>query len=49
MISSPLLCPAQKIYQNREIQDLFGRYPHHEIVYLFIFGRGPTARISFYK
>src|SRR6266853_2623172 len=26
MISSPLLCPAQKIYQNREIQDLFGRY-----------------------
>jgi hypothetical protein len=26
MISSPVLCPAQKIYQNREIQDLFGRY-----------------------
>lgn len=26
MIASPLLCPAQKIYQNREIQDLFGRY-----------------------
>ena len=26
MISAPLLCPAQKIYQNREIQDLFGRY-----------------------
>jgi hypothetical protein len=26
MISAPVLCPAQKIYQNREIQDLFGRY-----------------------
>jgi len=26
MISSPVLCPAQKIYQNREIQDLFSRY-----------------------
>ncbi len=26
VISSPLLCPAQKVYQNREIQDLFGRY-----------------------
>ena len=26
VISSPLLCPSQKIYQNREIQDLFGRY-----------------------
>jgi len=26
MISSPVLCPAQRVYQNREIQDLFGRY-----------------------
>src|SRR5713101_993235 len=26
VISSSLLCPAQKVYQNREIQDLFGRY-----------------------
>jgi hypothetical protein len=26
MISSPVLCPVQKIYQNREIQDLFVRY-----------------------
>jgi len=26
VISSPVLCPAQRVYQNREIQDLFGRY-----------------------
>jgi hypothetical protein len=26
IISTPVLCPAQKVYQNREIQDLFGRY-----------------------
>jgi len=26
MISAPVLCPAQRVYQNREIQDLFGRY-----------------------
>jgi hypothetical protein len=26
VISTPILCPAQKVYQNREIQDLFGRY-----------------------
>ncbi|HMI53363.1 MAG TPA: class I SAM-dependent methyltransferase [Candidatus Saccharimonadales bacterium] len=26
VISSPMICPAQKVYQNREIQDLFGRY-----------------------
>jgi len=26
IISSPVLCPAQKVYQNREIQDLFGRF-----------------------
>ena len=26
VISSPLLCPAQRVYQNREIQDLFSRY-----------------------
>jgi hypothetical protein len=26
MISTAILCPAQKVYQNREIQDLFGRY-----------------------
>jgi hypothetical protein len=26
VISSALICPAQKVYQNREIQDLFGRY-----------------------
>jgi len=25
-ISTALICPAQKVYQNREIQDLFGRY-----------------------
>ena len=26
VISSPVLCPAQKVFQNREIQDLFGRF-----------------------
>jgi cyclopropane fatty-acyl-phospholipid synthase-like methyltransferase len=26
VISSPVLCPAQRVYQNREIQDLFNRY-----------------------
>jgi cyclopropane fatty-acyl-phospholipid synthase-like methyltransferase len=26
VISSATLCPAQKVYQNREIQDLFSRY-----------------------
>ena len=26
MVQTPVLCPAQKVYQNREIQDLFGRY-----------------------
>jgi cyclopropane fatty-acyl-phospholipid synthase-like methyltransferase len=26
MISTAMICPAQKAYQNREIQDLFGRY-----------------------
>jgi len=26
VISTPVICPAQKVYQNREIQDLFGRY-----------------------
>jgi hypothetical protein len=26
VISTPVMCPAQKVYQNREIQDLFGRY-----------------------
>jgi cyclopropane fatty-acyl-phospholipid synthase-like methyltransferase len=26
IISSPVLCPAQKVYQNREIQDLFSRF-----------------------
>jgi len=26
VISSPILCPAQKVFQNREIQDLFLRY-----------------------
>jgi hypothetical protein len=26
VISSPVLCPAQKVFQNREIQDLFLRY-----------------------
>ena len=26
VISTPVLCPAQKVYQNREIQDLFIRY-----------------------
>jgi hypothetical protein len=26
VISSPVICPSQKVYQNREIQDLFGRF-----------------------
>ena len=26
VVSSGVLCPAQKVYQNREIQDLFSRY-----------------------
>jgi hypothetical protein len=26
VISSTVICPAQKVYQNREIQDLFARY-----------------------
>jgi hypothetical protein len=26
VISAPILSPAQRVYQNREIQDLFGRY-----------------------
>ena len=26
VVSSPVICPAQKVYQNREIQDLFARY-----------------------
>ena len=26
LLPAAVLCPAQKIYQNREIQDLFGRY-----------------------
>ncbi len=26
VISTAVICPAQKVYQNREIQDLFGRY-----------------------
>jgi hypothetical protein len=26
VISAAVLCPAQKVYQNREIQDLFSRY-----------------------
>lgn len=26
IISAPVLCPAQKVYQNREIQDLFARF-----------------------
>jgi hypothetical protein len=26
IISSAVLCPAQKVYQNREIQDLFSRF-----------------------
>jgi hypothetical protein len=26
VIASPILCPAQRVYQNREIQDLFNRY-----------------------
>jgi cyclopropane fatty-acyl-phospholipid synthase-like methyltransferase len=26
VISSPVICPSQKVYQNREIQDLFARY-----------------------
>jgi hypothetical protein len=26
VISSPVLCPARRVYQNREIQDLFIRY-----------------------
>ena len=26
VISTTVICPAQRVYQNREIQDLFGRY-----------------------
>jgi len=26
VIATPAICPAQKVYQNREIQDLFGRF-----------------------
>jgi hypothetical protein len=26
IISATVLCPAQKVYQNREIQDLFSRF-----------------------
>jgi hypothetical protein len=26
VIATPVICQAQKVYQNREIQDLFGRY-----------------------
>ncbi len=26
VLSTPLLCPAQKVFQNREIQDLFNRF-----------------------
>ena len=26
VVASPVLCPAQRVYQNREIQDLFIRY-----------------------
>jgi hypothetical protein len=26
VISAVVICPAQRVYQNREIQDLFGRY-----------------------
>jgi hypothetical protein len=26
VIATPVLCSAQRVYQNREIQDLFGRY-----------------------
>src|SRR5229473_464479 len=26
VVSTAVICPAQKVYQNREIQDLFGRY-----------------------
>jgi hypothetical protein len=26
VVSSPVICPAQRVYQNREIQDLFIRY-----------------------
>jgi hypothetical protein len=26
VISTKMICPAQRVYQNREIQDLFGRY-----------------------
>ena len=26
MVATPVVCAAQRVYQNREIQDLFGRY-----------------------
>jgi hypothetical protein len=26
MVPTAVICPAQRVYQNREIQDLFGRY-----------------------
>lgn len=30
VLSSPVLFPAQRVYQNREIQDLFARYRTHK-------------------
>jgi len=26
VVSTAVICPAQRVYQNREIQDLFGRF-----------------------
>ena len=26
VVPTAIICPAQRVYQNREIQDLFGRY-----------------------
>jgi hypothetical protein len=26
VVATPAICPSQRVYQNREIQDLFGRY-----------------------
>jgi hypothetical protein len=30
VLASPVVCPAQRVYQNREIQDLFSRYRTHK-------------------
>jgi len=33
VLSAKPICTAQKVYQNREIQGLFGNCPHHQDLY----------------